>query len=71
MDNIAVSFEGAVNLKNVKVHKATGPDYIPLMLPKETSDKIAPAMTLLFQASFDQGNTPSTWLKALVAPILR
>ena len=41
------------------------------MLLKEAADKIAPTITLLFQASLNQGNTPSTWRKALVVPIFK
>ena len=70
MEDIAVSCKGVVKpLKNPKPHKAAGPDGIHLMLNKEAADEIAPAITLLFQASLNQGNTPSTWRKALVVPI--
>ena len=65
MDDITASCEGVV-LMNLKPHKA---DDIPLMLLKEATDEIAPAITLLFQASLNQGNTPSTWRKALVVTI--
>ena len=58
-------------LKNLKPHKAAWPDDIPLMLPKEAAEEIAPAITLLFQASMNQVNTPSTWRKAFVAPIFK
>ena len=58
-------------LKNLKPHKAAEPDDIPLMLPKEAADEMAPAITLLFQGSLNQGNTPSTWRKALVVPIFK
>ena len=61
MEKITVSCEGMVKLlKNLKSHKADGPDDIPLMLLNEAADEIAPAITLLFQASLNQGNTPST-----------
>ena len=72
MEDITVSCKGVVKLwKNLKPHKAAGPDDIHLMLLKEAADKIAPAITLLFQASLNQGNTPSTWRKALVVPIFK
>ena len=72
MEDITVSCKGVVKLlKNLKPHKAAGPDDIPLMLLKEAADEIAPAITLLFQASLNQGNTPSTWRKALVVPIFK
>ena len=70
MEDIAVSCKGVVKLlKNLKPHKDGGPDDIPLMQLKEATDEIAPAITLFFQASINQGNTPSTWRKALVVPI--
>ena len=72
MEDITVSCEGVVKpLKNLKPHKAAEPDDIPLMLHIEAADEIAPAITLLFQASLNQGNTPSTWRKALVVPIFK
>ena len=72
MEDITVSCKGVVKLlKNLKPHKAAGPDDIPLMLLREAADEIAPAITLLFQASLNQGNTPSTWRKALVVPIFK
>ena len=72
MEDITVSCEGVVKvLKKLKWHKAAGPDDIPLMLLKEATDEIAPAITLLFQAYLNQGNTPSTWRKALVVPIFK
>ena len=71
MEDITVSCKGVVKpLKNLIPHKAVGPDDIPLMLHIEAADEIAPAITLLFQASINQGNTTSTWRKALV-PIFR
>ena len=70
MEDITVSCERAVKqLKNLKPQKAAGPDDIPLMLLKEAAYEIAPAIALLFQATLNHGNTPSTWRKALVVPI--
>ena len=72
MEDITVSYEGGVKqLKNIKPHKAAGPDDIPLLLLIEAADEIAPAITLLFQASLNQGKTPLTWRKALVVPIVK
>ena len=72
MEDITVSCEGVVKLlKNLKPHKAAGPGDIHLMLLKEAADEVAPAINLLFQASLNQGNTPSTWRKALVVPIFK
>ena len=63
MEDITLSSKGVVKLlKNLKPHKDAVYDDIPL---------IAPAITMLFQASLNQRNTPSTWCKALVVPISR
>ena len=72
MEDITVSRKGVVRqLKNLKPHKADETHYINLMLLKQAADEIAPAITQLFQASLNQGNTPSTWRNALVVPIFR
>ena len=72
MDGITINSQGIVKLlKNLNPHKATGPDGIPARLLKEIAEDIAPAITLLYQASLDQGTVPSTWKKALVVPIFK
>ena len=56
MKDITVSCKGVVKLlKNLKPHKAAGPDDILLMLHKESADEIAPAFNLLFLASLNHG----------------
>ena len=56
MEDITVSCKGVVKLlKNLKPHKAAGPDDIPLMLLREAADEIAPAITLLFSSFFKSG----------------
>ena len=60
MDNIVVSVNGVIKLlRNLKSFTASGPDGIPTMLLKETAEQIAPAVTLLFQASINQGRVPT------------
>ena len=58
-------------LKGLNPHKASGPDSIPCRLLKETASELAPALTLLFQASASQGTTPSDWKDALVSPVFK
>ena len=41
------------------------------MLLKQTAVEIAPAVTLLFQNSLDQGKVPSQWKKANVVPLFK
>ena len=65
--NIEISTDGVKKLLNdVKPHKASGPRFL-----KNTSDQLAPAPTLLFQASLKQGQIPKDWKHARVAPICK
>ncbi|XP_072051476.1 uncharacterized protein [Amphiura filiformis] len=72
MNDINVSCAGVTKLlQNLKPHKAAGPDGIPVRLLKETAEEISPAITMLFQATLNQGTIPSCWKKALVVPIFK
>ena len=70
IETIHVSCRGVTKLlRNLKSHKATGPDGIPAQLLKEAATELAPAVILLFQASFNQGKVLSSWKEALVVPV--
>ena len=72
MDNIHIHVPGITKLLiNPKPHKASGPDGVPARLLKETAEEIAPAISILFKASLDQGSVPSAWRKALVVPLFK
>ena len=72
MQNIKIDWKGVHKLlKNLKVHKATGPDEIPAYVLKTAADELAPALALLFQLSMDQGEIPQDWKQALVVPIFK
>ena len=58
-------------LQNIKPHKAAGPDNIPARILREAANNLAPAMTILFQASIDQGTLPDDWKTANVVPIFK
>lgn len=67
--DITVHQSGVLKLlQQLNPHKATGPDEVSSKLLKETSNQIAPAMTLLFQASLDQGKVPEEWKSATSHP---
>ena len=52
MEDITITNQGIVKLlKNLNPHKATGPDGVPAKLLKVVAEEIAPAITLLYQAS--------------------
>ncbi|XP_072051490.1 uncharacterized protein [Amphiura filiformis] len=72
MNGIQITNQGIVKLlKNLNPYKASGPDGVPARHLKETAEEIAPAISLLYQASLDQGSVPSSWKKALVVPIFK
>ena len=72
MDDITVCQNGVIKLlRNLKPFTASGPDGIPSKLLKETAAEISPAITLLFQASIDQGKVPPQWKKAQIVPIFK
>lgn len=58
-------------LSSLNPHKATAPDSIPARLLKETAKEITPALSLIFQASTNQGKIPSDWKTAVVAPVFK
>ena len=48
-------------LDNFDPYKAIGPDNTPTRLLKEIAQQMAPILTLIFQASLDQGILPPEW----------
>jgi hypothetical protein len=72
MNKITFNTEGAQNiLQHLKPNKATGLDDIPAKFLKEVSIEISPLISFIFQASLDQGQIPSDWKQARVAPVLK
>ena len=58
-------------LFNIIPGKSHGPDNLPAHFLKEVSLEIAPALTLIFQASLDQGTLPEVWRQAIVVPVFK
>ena len=58
-------------LKQVDPYKATGPDGIPPRLLKEVANELSPCLTLVFNASLQQGKLPNDWKRAIVAPLFK
>jgi len=72
IDPIEVSIEGvSMILQSLDPCKACGPDNIPTRFLKETAAELAPSLTLLYQASINQGIVPSEWKKAKVVPVYK
>ena len=69
---IKVNTKGVLKLlKDLKPHKATGPDNIPGSLLKEAAEELAPGTAHLFQISIDNEKIPLDWKSALVTPVFK
>ena len=53
-------------LLSQKPHKVSGPDQISPRFLKEMASPIAPALTFIYQASYEQGQVPDDWKRAFV-----
>ena len=70
--SLNISVEGVEQLlSNTEPHKSSGPDQIPGRLLKLMSSKIAPSLSLIYQASLEQSVLPQDWKNALVVPIFK
>ena len=72
MRPINVAVEGVASLlANLDPSKASGPDGIPARVLKDMANDLAPSLTLIYQASLQQGRIPDEWRKALITPIYK
>ena len=58
-------------LKDLKPHKASGPDAIPTRILILAADQLAHVLTAIFQSSLDVGELPTEWKDALISPIYK
>ena len=62
---LIVHVEGVTQLlTDIQPHKASGPNNLPTCFLKEVANEIAPVLTIVFQASLDQGHLPNIWRTA-------
>ena len=72
MPDITISNNGVRNLlKNLKPHKAAGPDNIRPIILKTLCHVISPILTFMFQRSLRTGELPDEWRQANVVPIFK
>ena len=72
MGKITVDPNGVIKLlKNLKIHKASGPDSLSARVLKECSSEIAPILALIYNESLAQGTVPDDWRQANVVPIFK
>ncbi|XP_072176118.1 uncharacterized protein [Diadema setosum] len=61
----------AKQLLQLDPSKASGPDQIPPQLLKIIAHEIAPALSFVFQQSYNCGIVPPKWKEALVTPVYK
>ena len=64
MPTINISLNGVIGcVKRLNPRKACGPDKMPILVLKETSNEITPILQYIFQKSLNTGEIPSDWKK--------
>ena len=72
MPDFDISEAGVAKLlKNLKPHKAAGPDAIRPLVLKELHLEISPVLAFIFQKSKETGEVPDEWRQANVVPIYK
>ena len=56
-------------LRQLNPNKAQGPDELSPQLLKLVAEELDPALTIIFQQSYDLSSTTKDWNSALVTPI--
>ena len=58
-------------LRQLNPNRAQGPDELSPQLLKLVAEELAPALTIIFQQSYDLSSTPKDWNSAIVTPIYK
>ena len=72
MPDIEVNWKGVHKLlKGLKPFKATGPDSNPAFILKAAADELARILARIYQTQLDNGQVPSDWRDAWIAPVFK
>ena len=58
-------------LNNLDAIKSGSPDKLPARFLKEVATEVAPTLSIIYQASLDQGVLPVVWKTAAIVPIYK
>ena len=70
--DLYISIQGVEKLlRNICPTKAAGPDSVSCCFLKECSSELAPILSQIFNQSLLEGEVPSDWRNANVAPVFK
>ena len=58
-------------LRDLKIHKATGPDEVHAFILRSAASQLSPILTRLYQYSLDNGQVPTDWKNAHIVPVFK